>query len=42
MDAYEANPPLVSDQQIIDVQLDTEDQTDGKKAVCRDRRRGRP
>ena len=42
MDVYKVSPPLVSDQQIVDVQLDTEDQTDNEKAVCHDRpRRGR-
>ena len=41
-DAYKANPPLVNDQQIIDVQPDAEDQTDDEKAVGYDcRRRGR-
>jgi len=37
--AYKVNPPLVSDQQIINVQPDTEDQTDDEKAICYDRRR---
>ena len=37
--AGQVNTPLVNDDQVIDVQLDTEDQTDDEKTVCYDRRR---
>ena len=43
MNAYKVNPPLVSNQKIIDVQPDTKDQTNDEKAVYDNRRWwGRP